>query len=112
MLRRVIARTTPFCAWVLLFSAFRVAHADMLCAREEVAQVVAREMRDRNQYARLDRASVLEWATGDPGTVRCTALALVEAPYPPARVGGASYRELYRYTVTVSSRRFTVRFAN
>ena len=86
------------------------ARADMLCARDEVAQTVAREMQRRNHYAVLDRGSVLEWSTDDPNTVRCTALALVEAPYAPAGERIHSYKELYRFIVTVTGHRFTVRF--
>ena len=103
-------RITLFCLAVVLAPA-GAARAATLCARDEVAQVVAEEMRGRNHYARLDRRSVLEWATDDPNTVRCTAVGVVEAPYASAGTSGA-YCEVYRYSVTVAARRFSVRFVD
>lgn len=85
--------------------------AGLLCQREEVAQVLEREIRTRDYYAVADFSTTVERPTLDPQVVHCT-VGVVRcldqcAWWPWTR---SPIVQVYGYRLRLANRRFTVVF--
>ncbi len=114
MLRRMtrLAGAAAFGLGALILAASQAAaQADgLLCRRDEVLQVVARELRARDYYASTDFSTMLEQPTPEWNVVHCTVgvVRCVErcmTPWPRTVVV-----PVYGYLVRLANRRFTVVF--
>lgn len=82
---------------------------DLLCRREEVAQVVTREVRARDYYAEIDFSTVVELPTIELNVVYCT-VGVISCPGHCVFWPRPAARQTQEYFVRVAKQRFTVMF--
>ena len=80
-----------------------------VCAREEVADFVASEMRRRSPYAVTLRNTIAEWPGREPSTVWC-AVTVVRQQFDSSRPTPRTVAEYQRYAVRWLDPGYEVRF--
>ena len=116
MLRRMLrpAAALGFGAGALVLALGQAAHAGdaggLLCWRDEVAQVVMRELRARDYYAQADFSVLVERPTPEANVMHCTIGVVRCLDRCASSWPGSPVVEAYGYRVRLVGRRFTVEF--